>query len=379
MCQFVVFFFLTFRFLSTANAAGCEINPLSANAPLLVENGKSTIIYPRNGETTVKFQTGDEVDFACPQGKVIADGNQREAIVTATCISNQRFSILEERYLWRQVSCNHDPVVTSRFVNGNCGGIGRLAEIGFVLDSKRFLQTMSICFDTRSQTTLYSHFELTPSIGIRIPDSPRPQFQEDNGFYNLNGRPLNTFYVRNVQRRTINGLLDLENSSKTYIQDGTLFFLSRGHLTANADFIYPAQRNATFRYINAAPQWQSFNGHNWEQAERHTRNYASRNNVTLQVWTGTYGVTTLPHSTTGRETELFLYVNSNVRAIPVPAIFWKIVYNPSSRRGIVLIGTQSIGLNGTDPISLMGIHMLAQLLTSGKLLHMHLALRSLDC
>lgn len=61
-----------------------------------------------------------------------------------------------------------------------------------------------------------------------------------------------------------------------------------------------------------------------------------------QVWTGVYGVTTLPHEDTGEPTELYLYfVNETRKAIPVPQVYWKVAYNPVSKRGIALIGVNN--------------------------------------
>lgn len=56
---------------------------------------------------------------------------------------------------------------------------------------------------------------------------------------------------------------------------------------------------------------------------------------------GGYGVTTLPHATTGVETELYLLASGTQRAFPVPEIYWKVVYNPITQRGVALIGVNN--------------------------------------
>jgi len=85
---------------------------------------------------------------------------------------------------------------------------------------------------------------------------------------------------------TINNLLGLPEGSFQYVQNNNNYFLSRGHLTARSDFFYAAQQNSTFHFSNALPQWQTFNGFNWDQAETDLQDYAEANNVHLQVWTG---------------------------------------------------------------------------------------------
>lgn len=45
---------------------------------------------------------------------------------------------------------------------------------------------------------------------------------------------------------------------------------------------------ATFWYTNAAPQWQTFNGNNWNSLENDARSLAARLGKDLDVYTGTY-------------------------------------------------------------------------------------------
>ena len=82
-----------------------------------------------------------------------------------------------------------------------------------------------------------------------------------------------------------------------YIQGGELY-LARGHLAPNADFIFDSWRDATFHYVNAAPQWQSFNGgpgpsstspaRNWATLEDNCRLLAVERGLDLMVYTGIF-------------------------------------------------------------------------------------------
>ena len=56
---------------------------------------------------------------------------------------------------------------------------------------------------------------------------------------------------------------------------GTNFF-AKGHLAPGAAFIYKLEKAATYYFINVAPQFQSFNGRNWADVEKATRNVARR-------------------------------------------------------------------------------------------------------
>jgi len=65
--------------------------------------------------------------------------------------------------------------------------------------------------------------------------------------------------------------------------------LSRGHLTANNDFVYGFQKLATFYYSNAAPQWKITNGGNFNNVEDFVRTIVSTNRAPYEVYSGTHG------------------------------------------------------------------------------------------
>ncbi|GFG38327.1 hypothetical protein Cfor_01738 [Coptotermes formosanus] len=144
-----------------------------------------------------------------------------------------------------------------------------------------------------------------------------------------------------MQRQTISTILGSSILCDQYIAETSEFYLIRGHLAAKADFVYGSQHRATFHFVNVAPQWQTFNGGNWKALETSVRTYADKNKLDLDVYTGTYGILTFP-DVNGVETELYLYVdNNNNKAIPVPKLFWKVVYEPKSENGVVFVGTNN--------------------------------------
>ena len=56
-------------------------------------------------------------------------------------------------------------------------------------------------------------------------------------------------------------------------KSGTNYF-AKGHLSPDAAFIYDAEQDATYYFMNVAPQFQSFNNGNWKSLEMATRKYA---------------------------------------------------------------------------------------------------------
>lgn len=273
--------------------------------------------------------------MACPGGHlVIGNITTHVARASATCRGGKLFSINDEIVAFTEITCTVYPWHTARYTGNTCGTRYKEIEIGFDVED-RFLLHMLICFDEDNQNTLYSQFNLTKAIGGFQFGFPRPRFLQRN-FYRV---PVNWLYTRFQQRITINRLLGLNENDPKYIHASNQYFLIRGHLTAKADFVFGAAHRLTFWFMNAAPQWQNFNGGNWNSLEQNIRRYASDNERDLIIYTGTYGVATLPHAITGDAIGLYLYVNhNNNRGLPVPAIFWKFVYEPISQAGIVFIG-----------------------------------------
>lgn len=110
-------------------------------------------------------------------------------------------------------------------------------------------------------------------------------------------------------------------------------FLSRGHLTPDADFVFSSAQFGTYFYANVCPQFQSINGGNWNRVENIARQLAAQEQASLDIYTGTHGQLTLA-SSNGDLVPLYL---SETDQIEVPEYLWKIVHNPETHAAIVLI------------------------------------------
>jgi DNA/RNA endonuclease G (NUC1) len=111
-------------------------------------------------------------------------------------------------------------------------------------------------------------------------------------------------------------------------------FLSKGHLVAKADFFYSTGRIATFYYANSLPQWQTLNSGNWNTLEENVRKFVSRHDRNMVVYTGGSFKSTLPNIK-NVQTNLTLTTKGQM---PVPRMFWKILYDPTTQAGIAFIG-----------------------------------------
>ena len=76
-----------------------------------------------------------------------------------------------------------------------------------------------------------------------------------------------------------------------------------------------------FRFVNVAPQWQSFNGRNWATFEDDCRQFAISRNLDLEVYTGTSGVIEL-RDVQGDLVPIYLY---NRDQLPVPRFVQQLI------------------------------------------------------
>lgn len=307
--------------------------------PLLLKPDHSLYLPDDNGNFTLK--KGEIINVTCFGGNVIFNSaitNQTNLAVK--CISDLLFEVNRKEQNVLLLNCTQSVAHFARQTGRNCSGVYNELEIRFNA-TVEFESHLIVCFDDVLKSVLYSWYNLTAHIGGRSSFGRDGDFSE-GVFYNLTLN-VNVLYIKKTQARTINRLLGLSNTNQKYVnQSSANFFLARGHLTANRDFVYDSQQRSTFYYVNAAPQWQCFNNGNWKTLEENLRSFASKQKLDLVVYTGTYGISTLPHEETGEETQLFLYVTSGRdSAIPVPKFFWKFVYEPKSKNGTVFVGTNN--------------------------------------
>ncbi|CAO1394242.1 unnamed protein product [Diamesa hyperborea] len=112
--------------------------------------------------------------------------------------------------------------------------------------------------------------------------------------------------------------------------------MSRGHLTARSDYTFATQQGATFWFTNASPQWQTFNGGNWNSLENDVRSFAGRTNQDLTVYTGTWGSGSLA-DVNRRQVNIFLSINGTTNQMPMARYFYKVARNPVTNNAVAFI------------------------------------------
>lgn len=308
--------------------------------PVLLQPNASAFILP-----TVTDGTGAKVQlFAGMKARLVCAGNRLALAdvqeVEITCVSGDRFhvnpSLGERRF--KDLRCTDYPVPQARRTGRKClGSKYTEVEIGFST-AQGFVRSILVCYDPQLMDSVYSTYNLTAYIGNNQYNVPRPDGFVEGDFYpGLKPRP-SALYTRNSQRTALTKILGSKQLAAKYIDSNGDYFMSRGHLTAKADFVYGSQQRATFFYVNVAPQWQTFNGNNWNELEISCRRFADKSGRNLVVYTGVHGHAQLPDEQ-GNMRALYLYAgNDGKRKLTVPDVFWKVLHDPVAKTAIAFVG-----------------------------------------
>ncbi|XP_017466898.1 PREDICTED: uncharacterized protein LOC108359511 [Rhagoletis zephyria] len=275
--------------------------------------------------------TGSSLQMWCPgQFSSIAD-----TLITATCVSGSNFRVSGTTYAFKELACKAWPAFVAEKTGASCSG-GIMVRVGYKISSSRFAQKYEVCFNEEEEVTRYVHHDLDPGSNYYETGVARITFQTA-GFFD--GKQVDNLYKQVTQQATIEA--QLGNDASQYFDSNKNVYLARGHMAAKADFDYASGQRASFLFINAAPQWQVFNAGNWERIEDGVRSKVAASKWYVDCYTGVYGVTTLPNAD-GVQTPLYLaYDSNNNGLIPVPKLYFRIVIERTSQKGIVFIGVNN--------------------------------------
>ena len=106
-----------------------------------------------------------------------------------------------------------------------------------------------------------THFIHGKSAAADDTSNERPSFSQ-GGYYP--GIDVNTAYSQAKQTEIITWIVGSSSLAAQYVVAGSQIFLLRGHMAPDGDFIEAGSQDATYYFMNTAPQWQNFNGANWK-------------------------------------------------------------------------------------------------------------------
>ncbi|XP_037940732.1 uncharacterized protein LOC119673507 [Teleopsis dalmanni] len=293
--------------------------------------------YPFNANGCVTLNSGDSIEFVCSD-RFAAPLEGKNVI--ATCVRGSIFKVNGKDIDVYSISCTSWQYFTAKRTGKSCNG-GILIEVGFQLDDKRFAKQYAVCFNESEEVTRYVHHMLSPGSNNFAIGVDCGRFTTANFFHR---EDVDRLYTRVQHQATINNLLGCSK----YFDDRNDVILTRGHLAAKADFVYASQQRATYILINAAPQWHSFNGGNWEKIESSLRYWVFKQNKYIECWTGVWGVSSLLDINNQYQPLYLDYNSRNNGLIPVPKLFFRVVIEPSTGKGIVFVGVNNPYLSLDD-------------------------------
>lgn len=302
------------------------------------------ILYAPSNTTddNIVIKNGRRTLISCGTGRleyILNDGSVKSyGLLQAVCYGGNIFLDGSNPIDFRQLSCQ-SPIQSSISVsNSNCPNGGIQVFIGIDVISS-LIRLLTVCFDPAFFTPFYSSQTLTGSIRHSEVNLSEPIYIQDDYVYSFLRASIDTIYHN--QSFALNSLLGLPETDNTYIKnDSSNYFLVPGQLSSPRAFVYGAEKSATFHYMNTAPQWKKFKDGNWKTLEEDINQYVIDNDLSVNIYTGTYGTTAL-QSASNDSTPLYLYTNNYLQALPVPRLFWKLVHDTHNSRAIVFLGVNN--------------------------------------
>ena len=329
-------------FLLTINKAGtspCIVTidgPDWPAKPAILTNHKGETSLPSGDEEerVLVFGLNEQFELSCP-GTYLTIGPRN---VWIECVEDSTFMWWEkdspeivDLANFAELGCKRTPSDEAQII-GTCGQNEEfdLIHIGFDVASDDMIEMVEVCHDIAAARTLWSRHVLLDEIKFQDKNNERPKW--DGDFFNFDADHA---YSMDTQWETFSTLLGSPLLADFFLPGGE-YYLARGHLAPNADYIFYSWMDSTFYLINAAPQWQCFNARNWAYLEESIRDFTILHSMDYIIYTGTYGVMELP-DINNNPTRIFLYEDK----LPVPNFYWKIVYSPSENKGIAAVGVNN--------------------------------------
>ncbi|SPP88835.1 uncharacterized protein LOC117590477 isoform X2 [Drosophila guanche] len=288
-----------------------------------------------NAEGQLEIPRGSAIELYCGYDTMAGMSTGLESM-EVKCLHDTHFEWDGSKLEFRKFVCSQSINYTVEKMESRCRGIraldqSHLYRVGYDVGDGRFVQTMELCHDPHTLRTHYAFHQMSPASVHYQMKVKRSKFRPAGHFQ---GYDMEKIYSFSHQQSLLGG------SPGELMNQKTGMFLARGHLVAKADLIYASQQRSSFNYMNAAPQWQIFNGGLWANLEDATRKFVANSGITVNVYTGTYGQMPLPQNPS---VGLHLATDANNRNVmAVPSLFYRVLIDKAQpRRGIALVGVNN--------------------------------------
>ncbi|CAK1551868.1 unnamed protein product [Leptosia nina] len=328
---------ITVRSASARSGCSLRVNgDFSEPQPVFIRQSSNSYLFPRDNSGTVRLDSGERVTVACP-GRNIRHPNAASSVATATvaCAGGQQISgpgLLRSNGAFAQLTCSGHANHVAEETRERCYNNNVVIRVGFVVYDV-FYPVYHSCYDKNRFEVLYVWAPMDASNTVQQTGVDRPGWIAGN-FYP--GVQANSLYTQVQQKQAIARVVG-DRLANQYVTSNQ--FLARGHLTAKSDQIFATGQRSTFYFINAVPQWQPFNGGNWNSLEQNLRRRIGTAGYKCVVYTGSFGVTQLRNEN-GQFVDIFLDNTNGRRRLPVPLYMYKVAYDASRR-----VGTAFISIN----------------------------------
>ncbi|XP_045517421.1 uncharacterized protein LOC123709871 [Pieris brassicae] len=334
--MFHKFYMLILCALNIQHGQRCVLNTrIHFGEPLPVILRNNQILEPDDNDGNIVLNAGDVLILSCQGAGFInhPDIKDRREVATISCEGGDNFrndDWLTSLARFTFFRCSFSPIHHSRPTNRTCYEGYPLIDVGYTIGDQ-FYPVYESCFDDVHFNPIYSKYTQKPYNAFYQTRVERPFFLDNHNYENI---PVERLFSPPGQKAAV--AQRVGPLVESYVTKSQL--LSRGHLAAKTDFVFAFTERATFHYVNCAPQWTGFNGGNWNTLEVDLRNHIHAAGYETIIYTGTFGITQLSDNF-GRRVDLHLYTDQNNNpVIPIPQYFYKVVYEPRSKRGIAYVG-----------------------------------------
>ncbi|XP_052870231.1 uncharacterized protein LOC128275682 [Anopheles cruzii] len=306
--------------------------------PLILVPGTERYWYPVNETRWIEFPEGAAVELVCQNGFNLFPTRNS---ITLECLYGENFQFLGQLIAFRVLSCTSYWLSSSRVTQERCFQDSVIVQVGFDLGANRWVNVFEVCHDEKLYHTHFVRHKMSRFNGGYQSGNPRPGWYQGNHYLDVN---INNLYTVNKQRETIGEILGSTARADELVQNtDNGIYMARGHIAARVDFVYGTEQNATFWFLNAAPQWQNFNAINWERVESSVRNFVGQRHINLTVYSGTHGVLSLADGN-GDYREIMLDFNptEGTQRVPAPKLYYKILHDESANAGIAIVGVNNV-------------------------------------
>lgn len=232
---------------------------------LINENLKIVLPVIEGTARIINLNEGQQVTVSClgtgDYGNLLnATGLQ---LNPAICVASSNLQFADgTEFSYDELSCliqNHEILVEQ----GTCAnGPGTFIRNGWEFGAS-FIPLFDMCHDESLALNYYSiNTVYGRSANADDKTNDRPYYFSQDVYFP--GLSVNTFYTQAEQTKTIAMIVGSDALAAQYIVPNTEYYFARGHMAPDADFIDAASQDASYYFMNTAPQFQIFNNGNWK-------------------------------------------------------------------------------------------------------------------